>query len=154
MDTFAGGKRNWWCMNSMFIYGEAMVVIFRVKMDTEWKTFTSPMVFNDCWPVEMLQAKQSKGTSSLQYYFVPVRRDKSWHLDRTNRFCCKQNTWAFYYSPSLMSLATVSLTKNTWFSFVAWKIWKYVQLLQTSVSIVSSLKGPRHFWTCWSISEN
>lgn len=98
------------------------------------KPSTSPTVFNYCWPVEMLQAKQSKGIGRLQYYFVPVRRDKSWHLDRTNRFCCKQNTWAFYCGPSFMSLATVTSTTNTWSSFVPWKIWKYVQFLQTSVS--------------------
>lgn len=35
---------------------------------------------------------------SLQYYFVPVRRDKSWHLGRTNRFCVKKTREIFLRS--------------------------------------------------------
>lgn len=114
---------------------------------------TSPLPINDWWPVEMLQTKQSKLISSLQYYLVPVRGVESWHLNRMIRLCCKYIRDVFsqdFCSPSLAPLATISLTTIR-DSLVVWEM--CAELLQTSMlQKVSPLKGPRCFWT-WGISE-
>lgn len=86
----------------------------------------------------MLQAKQSKETSSLQYYFVPVRRDKSWHLDRTNRFCCKQKHMSFLLRSQLHILSYSILDKKHMVLFCCLKNMKICAVI-TNICVHSKL---------------
>lgn len=86
----------------------------------------------------MLQAKQSKETSSLQYYFVPVRRDKSWHLDRTNRFCCKQKHMSFLLRSQLHILSYSNLDKKHMVLFCCLKNMKICAVI-TNICVHSKL---------------